>query len=469
MSKDERYHQSDVPPPPPGSPITVAIKSEDLTDLYTFNKYRIKVIEGPEKGLETIAQKRSFVIGSAYDCDLSLDDTTVSRRHCRIVYDGGGYLLEDLDSKNGTYIDLYKIKSAFLRPRSRIGLGSSTLQFDLESEQINFYLSRVEQFGELYGRSIEMKEVFGILQRVSTTDATVLVVGESGTGKELVAKAIHSHSRRANKPFFVFDCSAVPRELIESELFGHVKGAFTGAVQNRPGAFVSAQGGTLFLDELGELPLDLQPKLLRVLETREVRPLGSNETIQIDVRIVAATNRPIEQMVQEVTFRQDLYYRLAVIQVVLPPLAQRVDDIPFLVDLFLKKLGRGESNYVVSHETMEQLKRYPWPGNVRELKNYVERALILSTGRELDAFLRPPKPRTTTVPPQINSNLEPEIDLSIPFKLAKEQLVDKFECAYLLEALKESDWNITQAAQKIEIHRKSLEYLMKKHQLRRPH
>lgn len=465
MTRDERF-DTEVPPQHQ-SAVTEAISKDALSEIYTFNKYRLTVLEGPDQGRDIVADRRSFVIGSAHDCDFALEDTTVSRRHCRIVYEGGGYVLEDVESRNGTYIESFRVKSAFLRPGVRIGLGSSTLQFDLVGEQINVYLSRTDRFGELHGTSIEMKEVFGILQRVAPTDATVLITGESGTGKELAARAVHQHSGRNKGPFMVFDCSAVPRELIESELFGHVKGAFTGAVQSRPGAFVSAQGGTLFLDELGELPLDLQPKLLRVLETREVKPLGSNETTQIDTRIVAATNRPLEQMVQEGSFRQDLYYRLAVIQVPLPPLCQRVDDIPYLVNLFLKEQGRDTPGYVVSHETMEQLKRYPWPGNVRELKNYVERAMILSTGREIDAALLPSSPGGP-VAPSANFSGETMVDLNKPFKLAKEDLVDRFENAYLSAALKESDWNVTQAAQRIGIHRKSLEYLMKKHQLRRP-
>jgi len=448
---------------------TQAHSVTDFPELLRFNRYRLIVIEGPEQGKEVIAERRVFTIGSAYDSDLALDDTTVSRSHCRIVFDGGGYVLEDLDSKNGTYIETHRIKSAYLRPGVRIGLGSSTLQFALEEgEEIEVFISRGDHFGELYGQSIEMKEVFGILQKVAPEDVTVLVTGESGTGKELASRAIHNHSKRANKPFIVFDCSAVPRELIESELFGHVKGAFTGAVQSRPGAFVSANGGTLFMDELGELPIDLQPKLLRVLETREVKPIGSNETIQIDVRIVAATNKPLEQMVREGTFRQDLYYRLAVIHVPLPPLRERASDVPFLVKLFLQQQGQDGPGYVVSHETMEQLQKYEWPGNVRELRNYVERAKILSTGREIDSSLLPANPGGLMATAASGSFAQPVIDLNVPFKLAKEQLIDQFEQEYLSAALKQNDWNITQAAQQIGIHRKSLEYLMKKHQLRRP-
>lgn len=467
MSRDELYG-SGIASGRVGA-ATEAIQIEDLTDYYAFNKYRLQVVDGPNKGQEIIAERRVFNIGSAYDGDLALDDTTVSRRHCRIVFDGGGYVLEDLDSKNGTYIDSHRIKAAYLRPNVRIGLGSSTLLFQLEEgSKVEVFLSKGDRFGELYGRSIEMKEVFGILQKVAPTDATVLITGESGTGKELAARAVHSQSKRANKPFIVFDCSAVPRELIESELFGHVKGAFTGAVQSRPGAFVSAQGGTLFIDELGELPIDLQPKLLRVLETREVKPIGSNETTQIDVRIVAATNQTLEQMIQEGTFRQDLYYRLAVIHVPLPPLRERAEDVPFLVDLFLSQ-QQTEGEYVVSHETMERLKQYSWPGNVRELRNYVERAKILSTGREIDASLLSSSGVGGNLGASSSSGFEASsVDLNVPFKLAKEQLVDRFEQAYLSEALKQSDWNITQAANQIGIHRKSLEYLMKKHQLRRP-
>ena len=453
--------------PPSGAPVTQILQAEDFSEILTFNKYRLEVVEGPETGKQAIVDRRSLTLGSAYNTDFSIDDGTVSRKHCRIVYDGSGFVLEDLGSRNGTYLESYRVKSAYLRPGIRIGLGSTTVQFDLVGEQVNVYVSRDERFGDLYGLSLEMKEVFGILQRVSPTDATVLIMGESGTGKELAARAIHQHSRRANKPFIVFDCSAIPRELIESELFGHVKGAFTGAVQSRPGAFVAAEGGTLFLDELGELPMELQPKLLRVLENREVKPLGSNQTTKVDVRIVAATNPPLQQMVQEGTFRQDLYFRLAVIYAQLPPLRDRVDDVPFLVDMFLKQQNHDEGGFVVSHETMEQLKKYNWPGNVRELRNYVERAMILSTGREIKAeFIG--AGQNGPLNQQHQQGGGPVIDLDIPFKLAKEQLVESFERDYLTAALEAGDWNVTQVAQGIGIHRKSLEYLMKKHNLRRP-
>lgn len=467
MSRDDRFGTG-LSQGTPGN-VTEAIAIESWSDIFKFNRYRLQVVEGPDQGKEVVAERRVFHIGSAHDSDLALDDTTVSRRHCRIVFDGGGYILEDLESRNGSYVESHRIKAAYLRPGVRIGLGSSTLLFSLEEgEQVEVIIARGDRFGDLYGRSIEMKEVFGILQKVAPTDATVLITGESGTGKELAARAVHTQSSRAHKPFVVFDCSAVPRELIESELFGHVKGAFTGAVQSRPGAFVSAQGGTLFLDELGELPLDLQPKLLRVLETREVKPLGSNDTTQIDVRIVAATNQTLEQMVREGTFRQDLYYRLAVIHVPLPPLRDRREDVPFLVNLFLQQQGQDGPGYVVSHETMERLKDYNWPGNVRELRNYVERAKILSTGREIDASLLPLGAGALGGAASGGGMSTPEIDLNVPFKLAKEQLIDHFEQEYLSAALKQNDWNITQAANQIGIHRKSLEYLMKKHQLRRP-
>ena len=228
---------------------------------------------------------------------------------------------------------------------------------------------------------------------------------------------------------------------------------------------VQAHGGSLFLDELGELPLELQPKLLRALESRQVRPVGGSEVIPTDVRIIAATNRSLEQMVKEGSFRQDLYYRLAVIHVPLPPLRDRVDDIPFLVDHFLRDAGRSGPGHVVSHATMEKLKSYPWPGNVRELSNYVERAKILSSGSEIDASLLPDAP-AAPLPSAEVSLRSGDVDLQVPFKLAKEQLVDRFEREYLTTALRRHDWNITRASQAIGLHRKSLEYLVKKHNLR---
>ncbi|MEZ4436150.1 MAG: sigma-54 dependent transcriptional regulator [bacterium] len=317
-----------------------------------------------------------------------------------------------------------------------------------------------------------MREIFAVLERVAPTDMTVLIEGESGTGKELVADAIHQHSKRERGPLVVFDCSAVAPNLIESELFGHVKGAFTGATGSRAGAFERAHGGTLFLDELGELPLDLQPKLLRALEQRQVRPVGGDRPIQIDARIVAATNRNLQKEVEAGNFRQDLYYRLAVIRVALPPLRRRVEDIPLLVRHFLGDLDLGDRDVQVGYDTILKLQRHKWPGNVRELRNFVERAALLATDNRLETrYLMPPSfgDTRTEQPPEADNPTAvalAELDVDLPFKDAKARLIESFERAYWGKLLEKTGGNISAAARVAGIHRKSAEYLLKKLDLR---
>jgi len=231
----------------------------------------------------------------------------------------------------------------------------------------------------LVGQSLEIQNVFKTIEKVSQTDSTVLITGESGTGKELVARAIHDHSPRALKPMVVVNCGAIPSELLEAEFFGHIKGAFTGATQSRQGRFEAAQGGTLFLDEVADIPLHLQVKLLRVLQTRQFEPIGSSRTLEVDVRIIAATNRDLEDAVQKKEFREDLYYRLNVIPVKIPSLRERKSDIPILVNHFIQEFNQltGHSVEAPSGEIMEALMAYDWPGNIRELENLMERMVIL--------------------------------------------------------------------------------------------
>jgi DNA-binding NtrC family response regulator len=308
-----------------------------------------------------------------------------------------------------------------------------------------------------------MREVFGLLERVSPSDATILVTGRSGTGKELVAEAVHDHSPRRKGPFMVVDCSAVPRDLIESELFGHAKGSFTGAIANRKGAFEQASGGTLFLDELGELPSDLQPKLLRALERREVRRVGTNEPVPIDVRVVAATNRNLREEVARGSFREDLYYRLAVVQVHLPSLRDRPDDIPLLADHFLRESCKGREPMNISYQTMERLRRHEWPGNVRELRNFIERAVLLSSGGEVDgSFLDIGEgPRVRTPSEAL------VVDCEIPFKDAKARLLEEFERAYWVKLMEQCGGNLSAAARTAGMHRRGVEYALRRLDLSR--
>jgi DNA-binding NtrC family response regulator len=442
------------------TPHTAAVA--DGEDSVNFRRYCFCF--GPDRGAKPFSA-RLIHVGSAPDNDLVVDSPTVSRHHARLEFVGAGYLLRDLGSKNGTFVDGVRVVEAYLTEGARVRLGTAEMEFRLEDETVQVVLSRAERYGHLIGRSSQMREIFALLAKVAPTRTTVLVEGESGTGKELVADAIHQHSPRAAEPFVVFDCSAVAPELIESELFGHVKGAFTGAVAARKGVFEQAHGGTLFLDEVGELPLDLQPKLLRVLESGQVRPVGSGEQRRTDVRVVAATNRNLEREVESGQFREDLYYRLAVIKVRMPTLRQRPEDIPLLVKHFLAE--SGSEGVHVGFETMQRLQQHPWQGNVRELKNYVERAVVLAdSGRLETRFLtdRGLAPRERAAEAEALDTVD--ADYELPFKDAKARLIDTFERRYWLRLLDDTDGNVSEAARRGGIHRKSLEYLLKKLDLR---
>lgn len=284
----------------------------------------------------------------------------------------GGIGARDLESRNGTYVSGVRLESSRIDPGAVLRLGTVTLEvhYDETAEEVELWPE--ERFGDLLGRSAAAREMFAKLARVANSDATVLVQGETGTGKELIGRAIHEHSKRHGKPYVIVDCGSIPEVLLESELFGHVKGAFTGAVSSRNGAFVEADGGTVFLDEIGELPMPLQPKLLRFLETRTVRRIGEAQHRKVDVRVIAATHRDLRAMVNNGSFREDLYFRLAVLPVFVPPLRERLVDIELLVGAFCPPDQRGK---LFTPAMIAELQRRPWPGNVRELRNLVERSV----------------------------------------------------------------------------------------------
>lgn len=427
---------------------------EDLA----FSAYHFVGRDGAVQRFEA----RLIHIGSSPECDLVLDHPTVSRLHARLEFEGDGYRVTDLRSKNGVKVSGVRVRDGFLQPGDEVVFGEVPLRFGLESRRVEVQLARETAFDQLIGASSQMREIFALLARVAPSEATILIEGASGTGKELVAEAIHRHSSRADGPWMVFDCSAVAPDLIESELFGHVRGAFTGAVADRKGVFEAASGGTLFIDEIGELPAELQPKLLRVLESGQVRPVGSTETRETSVRVVAATNRTLAREVEKTRFRADLYYRLAVIHVRLPPLSQRPEDIPHLVSHFLNQAGADDVS--VSFETMGRLQLHPWPGNVRELKNYVERAVLLSERGRLET--QHLSSRGISDGDGEPSKGGVSVDTQLPFKDAKARLIDAFERRYWTERLRAANGNISEAARQGGIHRKSLEYLLKKLDLR---
>ncbi len=455
------------------SDTTRTVYLDDGEQRLELRHYRLVLLQGPGAGESFTFESRKITLGSAPDCALALDDPAVSRAHAAIEVQSHGYLLRDLDSKNGTFVQGLRVREVFLEHDVTFQLGSCVLRFELTPERAQVTFSGKDRFGNMLGKGLAMREIFSLLERVAPTDYTVLVEGESGTGKELVAEAIHKNSPRKDGPLIVVDCSAIARELIESELFGHVKGAFTGATGTRKGAFEAARGGTLFLDELGELPLDLQPKLLRALENKEVKPVGSNAAMKTDVRIVAATNRDLIHEVRQGNFREDLYYRFAVIKLALPPLRDRPEDIPLLVEHFLARANEsaGRKDVDIAYKTMEKLKRHPWPGNVRELKNFIERAVLLAAGDTIETRFLNPGALRPVEPQAVEQAASPlarlAIDEDLPFKEAKNRLIEEFEKSYWATLLERTGGNVSQAARIAGVHRKSVEYILKKLDLTR--
>lgn len=353
-----------------------------------LRKFAIRVSEGPDAGQQLLMEGPRLRVGCHPENDLVLADPAVSKKHFVIERKAEGFRLQDLGSTNGTRVNGVGVEQALLPDRSVIAVGSTVLLFTSMDERIPIPPSPHEYFGPMVGRSARMREVFGILERFSPSDLPLLIGGETGTGKELVARGIHERSRRANGPFKVFDASSVAPTLLESELFGHLRGSFTGSDADRPGVFELAHGGTVFLDEIGELPLELQSRLLRVVETKEVKRLGAASPLMVDTRIVAATHRDLSRMVEENTFREDLYYRLAVVRVELPPLRDRLEDIPLLVahltESYRSSLpGSPAALPEFSAEAIAALQRHAWKGNVRQLRNVVQAALVLANGQQV--------------------------------------------------------------------------------------
>jgi DNA-binding NtrC family response regulator len=346
-----------------------------------------KVHKGKDAGKVMKLQKSLVSIGTLPENDLVLTDPTVSRRHAVVEEKSTGYVLRDTDSTNGTFLNEVRVREGYLAPGSIIRLGQTEISFSPLEERIENLKNNLDHFGKLTGSSSPMREVYGILDRLAPTDVTVLLEGETGTGKELAAHAIHSHSRRATGPFVVVDCGAIASNLVESELFGHEKGAFTDAVKTRQGAFELADGGTIFLDEVGELSLDLQPKLLRALDQRESKRVGADKPVLLNVRVISATNKDLEKEVKAGKFREDLYYRLSVVRIHMPPLRSRREDIETIASPILAVISSeiGKRISGLSSEALSALTAYPWPGNVRELKNVLGRAAALCDGKKIEA------------------------------------------------------------------------------------
>ncbi len=405
--------------------------------------FSLRVVKGPDLRLERRFATDRVLIGSSAGAQFPLTDPTVSAVHCEILADGEGVRVRDLGAKNGTLLGGRRVQQAWLDPKDDLALGGTVVRFRQLAEDEDQPLEQARGFGRLRGSSIGMRQLYAQLTRAAATDVTVLFQAETGCGKELAAEALVSEGPRRDKPLVVLDCGRLPPTLAESELFGHEKGSFTGATSDRAGAFERAQGGTLFIDEVGELPLELQPKLLGALERRSVQRLGGSRPIPVDVRVIAATHRELQLEVNRGTFRADLFYRLAVAQLRIPSLRERREDIPELIGHFLEQLPGSPS---LPPGVFQRLCDADYPGNVRELRNAVERATL-----GFDQ-VPPPAPREA-------------VNLDIPFRLQKERLVAGFERAYFARLLEAAGGNVSEAARRSGLSRVHVHQILRRWQL----
>ena len=338
----------------------------------------IRVTAGPDRGLKLELPTHSLIIGSSPNCDVVLHDRTVSSRHAEIQFTTRGYFVRDLGSTNGVLCGTQLTDRAPICDGMRMTLGDSVLVVHALGKKLSLPLSRSGHFGELVAHSVKMRACVAMLEQFADSNVPVLIEGETGSGKELIASVLHRASERKGGPFVTFDCAATIPGLIADELFGHEKGAFTGALKAREGLVEEADGGTLFLDEIGELPLELQPLLLGVLERKRSRRVGGKADLHHDLRVIAATNRNLAEEVRARRFREDLYFRIAVGRLRVPPLRERAEDLPILADQFAREAG-----FSLSPETLAPLRAYEWPGNVRELRNTVTRMSVQSDAAEV--------------------------------------------------------------------------------------
>jgi len=410
--------------------------------------------EAPEEPLVLRGDEPApALVGTSPVCEVRLADPTVSRRHLALSLDGLRLRVRDLDSTNGTRVNGVLVREALVEGPATLELGAVRLRAEPDLAAASPTLSPRGRFGKLVGESPAMRRLYPLCERLAASAIPVVIEGETGTGKEALAESLHLEGPRGEGPFVVFDCTAVPESLLEAELFGHAKGAFTGATAARRGVFPSADGGTLLIDEIGDLPLPLQAKLLRVIDRGEVRPVGSDRTVGADVRLLAATRRDLDAEVQAGRFRDDLFHRLAVARVALPPLRERREDIPALARHLAQALGAPAD--FPDPALVARWTRESWPGNVRELRNAVARALALG---ELESLARGPK--GARAPGGGEGSLE-AVDalVALPLGEARARVVDAFERRYLAAQLDRHDGNVTQAAKAAGVARRYFQIL----------
>lgn len=440
---------------------TTLIDRPDGSQTLLLRQAHLTVIKGPDRGAELVLDRPSVQVGTGPECSLRLTDPAVSRCHLELRATDDGFLLRDLGSTNGTLLGEAYVREMLLAGPVTLKLGDSTLQVAPSPETIELEVSRRNRFGSLIGVSTPMRRTFALLEGVASTDATVLLEGQSGTGKELAAEAIHSASSQADGPFVVVDCTTIPKDLAESELFGHEQGSFTGATQARIGAFEQADGGTLLLDEVGDLPPQVQPRLLRFLETQQVKRVGASQRRHVNVRVIAATHRNLLEDVDQGRFRSDLYYRLAVVRIELPPLRDRPEDIPLLAHHFAEQFAR-DPRTLISEQIGALLASYHWPGNVRELRNTVERLAVIPK-----QALHSLKAQVGTAPPSSSSEA-PGIGAlaNLPFHEARLEWQQVFERQYLAIQLQRADNVVAHAAERAGLPRQSFHRLLRRQGIR---
>ena len=419
-------------------------------------RFRLRGLNGELEGRSFDSSSDRLQIGSHPLNEIEVRDRTVSRFHCEVFIDRDGHAwIKDLGSRNGTRVNGVRVREAELQEGMVLRVGQLELVFTPLAERNELPVAAMTSFGTLVGASLPLRTAFAALGKAAVSEVTLLLTGESGTGKSEAAELVHEQSGRAGRPFRVVDCAAVPANLLESELFGHERGAFTGANQRRLGVFEEAEGGTVFLDEVGELPLELQPKLLRVLEAREVRRVGANRHLPVNVRIVAATNRDLRAEVNVGRFRPDLYFRLAVLTVRLPALRERPADIPLIARQLLGRLTLDEETRRALTEPafLARLQLSPWAGNVRELRNHLERCAALQEA--LQPLPEDPSPQRLDA-----------LDVSIPFSEARRRLLAEFEQSYVRALLELHGGNVSRAAVTAGVDRAHLHRIMRRQKMR---
>ena len=414
---------------------TVAVRGETVF----VRQFEVVVEDGADRGARAVSRSEDLSVGTADGNDLRLTDPAVSRHHFALHADERGLLLADLGSRNGTFVGDVELTAGYLRSGARIRVGHTTIALQILDRDLEQPIAATDRFGPLVGASSAMRRLYPLLERCAASAATVWIVGETGTGKELVAEAIHRASDRHDAPFVVVDCGALSHDVAESELFGHERGAFTGADRARIGAFEAAHTGTIFLDEIGDLPQTLQPLLLRVLENRTIRRVGSNDQREIDVRVVAASHRDLRTLVNDKRFRADLFYRLNVLRVAIPPLRERAGDVELLAAEFWRAF---RPDVAVPPGLLAHLATQTWPGNVRELRNVVERASLIGWTAE-----RAPR--------------SPDDDLT--YQQAKERAIWDWERVWVERLITTHGGNLSRASRAAKMGRSHLRELAQRH------